>query len=246
VSYRTADNMLASVQDYHPGQPGSQELIWQATLGPSAVVFTSHPACSADGAGTLPGYWVGNAVLPRAAQWKSTLVAIYDLPEEDWMGFTHACFPTPAFDEYALRDNWAFARKGNGYLAVSSSLGLELVTKGEHAFHELRSPGRRPVWSCEMGGAASDGDFISFQGKILGLSVQYDGLSVDYTTPQGDRISFGYHQPLLVNEENIPLSGYPHYENPFTITPLNSGQMDIQYGETVLRLDFQSPPAMEP
>ena len=64
-----------------------------------------------------PNFWHGNYVLPRVAQWKDVLVAIHKLPEDDWMGFTHAYFPVYAFDEYALRERrerpqWAFAQKG--------------------------------------------------------------------------------------------------------------------------------------
>ena len=40
--------MLSSAQDYHPGAKGSREHIWQATLGPAAVVFVTHPANSSE------------------------------------------------------------------------------------------------------------------------------------------------------------------------------------------------------
>jgi len=43
ATYKTPDYMLCSAQDYHPGESGVQQHIWQATLGPDAVVFVSHP-----------------------------------------------------------------------------------------------------------------------------------------------------------------------------------------------------------
>ena len=58
------------------------------------------------------------------------------------LGFTHAYFPTAEFDEYAVRGNTAFARKDNGYVALTASQGLELVKQGRTAFRELRSYGR--------------------------------------------------------------------------------------------------------
>ncbi|MDI7277363.1 MAG: hypothetical protein QME94_15405, partial [Anaerolineae bacterium] len=109
VTYRTPDYMLSSAQDYRPGERGRAEHIWQATLGPAAVVFANHPACATDDEAHRPGFWVGNQVLPRVAQWKDVLIAIHNLPEGDWMGFTHAYFPTCAFDEHVLREGWAFA-----------------------------------------------------------------------------------------------------------------------------------------
>jgi hypothetical protein len=185
-----------------------------------------------------PGYWVGNASLPRVAQWKNTLIAIYDLPEQDWMGFTHAYFPVKAFDDYHLRDGWAFSRKGDGYLAITASQGIDLVKQGSQAFKELRSSRRKVVWVCHMGREALDGDFKSFQEKILDLPVQFGELSVKLSTLLGDELSFDFSHPFLVNGDEIPLSDYPHFESLYSSTPVNSKQMDIVYGDTVLRLDF--------
>jgi len=240
VAYRTPDYMLSSAQDYRPGGGGSQELIWQATLGPSATVFVTNPGCCFEEQGMAPGFWVGNAHLPRVAQWKNALVALYDLPAQDRMGFTHAYFPARAFDEYMLRDQWAFARKKDGYLAITSSQGVDLITQGAQAFKELRSPGRRVGWICHLGRAALDGDFSSFQEKVLRLPIQWDGLSVSFETLLGEQLSFGYSHPFLVNGNEVPLSGYPQYENPYTVTSLNAGKMDIRYNDIVLRLDFST------
>ncbi len=150
VAYRTPDAMLGSVQDYRKGEPGRWEHPWQATLGPRAVVFTSHPASMGRGEGHAPGFWLGNVTLPRVAQWKDTLFALYKLPDDDWMGFTHAYFPAFAFDDYVLRDNdggqtWAFARSGDGYLALTASTGLAWVTRGPGAYRELRAYGQETV-----------------------------------------------------------------------------------------------------
>jgi hypothetical protein len=238
VTYRTPDYHLSSAQDYLPGVSGSAEHIWQATLGPGATVFVTNPGSSYEGIGMAPGYWVGNASLPRVAQWKNTLIAIYDLPKQDWMGFTHAYFPVKAFDDYHLRDGWAFSRKGDGYLAITASQGIDLVKQGSQAFKELRSSRRKVVWVCHMGREALDGDFKSFQEKILDLPVQFGELSVKLSTLLGDELSFDFSHPFLVNGDEIPLSDYPHFESLYSSTPVNSKQMDIVYGDTVLRLDF--------
>ena len=238
VTYRTPDYHLSSAQDFLPGTVGSAEHIWQATLGPGAIVFVTNPGSSYEGTGMAPGYWVGNASLPRIAQWKNTLIAIYDLPEQDWMGFTHAYFPVKAFDDYHLREGWAFSRKGDGYLAITASQGIDLVKQGSQAFKELRSSRGEVVWVCHMGRKALDGDFRSFQEKILDLPVQFGELSVKLSTLLGDELSFDFSHPFLVNGDEIPLSDYPHFESLYSSTPLDSKQMDIVYNDTVLRLDF--------
>lgn len=238
VTYRTPDYMLCSAQDYRPGRPGYREHIWQATLGPTAVVFTTHPACVSESDACAPNFWLGNAVLPRVAQWKDVLIAVHNLPEDDWIGFTHAYFPVYAFDEYTLRDGWAFARKGEGYLALTASQGFDLIKRGFGAYRELRSYGQHNVWLCHMGRAAQDGDFSAFQEKVLALGVTFEGLSVHCTTLRGETLSFAWEGPLLRNGQEQPLAGFKHYENPYCVADLPTTQMEIRSQDYMLRLNL--------
>ncbi len=114
VTFKTPDFMLSAAQDYRHGEPGCQEHVWQATLGAGATIFVNHPVCATLDDARSPNFWRGNGVLPRVAQWRDALIALYRLPEDDWMGFTHAYFPVHAFDAYELRAGWAFAKKGDG------------------------------------------------------------------------------------------------------------------------------------
>jgi hypothetical protein len=178
VAYKTGDFLLCSAQSYHPGDPGGQNHIWQATLGSDAVVFVNHPTCMSEADTHRPNLWAGNGCLPRVAQWGDLLEAIYKLPEEDWLGFTHAYFPAVAFDEYTLQEGWAFARKGNGYLALWAAKGLEFITRGQTAYRELRSYGKDNLWICHMGQRLLDGDFLNFQKKILSMEISCEPLSI--------------------------------------------------------------------
>jgi hypothetical protein len=90
-----------------------------------------------------------------------------------------------------------------------------------------------------MGRAAEDGSFDEFQKKVLALDVQLEGLSATCETLRGDRLSFGWDAPFVVNEEEQPLAGFMHYEGPFSITELPASQMDIVYGEYAVRLHFE-------
>jgi hypothetical protein len=262
VTFKTPDYMICSAQDYRPGERGVQEHIWQATLSHDAVVFVTHPPCVAEDGSHRPNAWHGNVVLPRVAQWRETLIAIHHIPPRSdwfdharpdgyidpahprayvdpaWMGWTHAYFPTFAFDDYTLRQGWAFARVGNGYLALAAANGLTLITTGRNAFRELRSPGWPNIWVCMMGRATRDGDFATFQERVLALRVTFDRLRVDCETPRGDHITFGWEGPLLVNNEVKPLGGFKHYESPICTCELGAASMEITGWETVLRLDF--------
>jgi hypothetical protein len=240
VTYRTPDYMLCSAQDHKPGQKGAREHIWQATMGPDAVVFVNHPTCMSEADVRQPSFWCGNHTLPRVAQWKDALVAIHKLPDagRDWLGFTHAYFPVYDFDECGLQDNWAFARQGSAYLALAASQGIELIKSGPSAYRELRSHGQHNVWLCLMGRAELDGTFEEFLEKVRQLQFEVQGLTVQFATLRGDAVSFGWETPLLVNGEEQPLDEFKHYDGPFCTTEVGAPQMDINNGEYVMRLNF--------
>jgi len=241
VTYKTPDYMLASAQDYHPGEHGFQQHIWQATMGPDAVVFVTHPSKLSEDGSHRPNYWHGNYVLPRVAQWKDVLLAIHHLPEDDWLGFTHAYFPEYAFDEYVLKDNWAFARKGEGYIALYAAQGLERITSGQNAFRELRSHGRRNIWVCQMGRAALDGPFEEFQEKVLAAppQVELEDLKVTYHNLRGQRLEFGWEGHLLLDGEEQPITGFKHYESMYCEVEAPAEMMELKYLDWVLRLNFE-------
>lgn len=238
VTYKTPEAMLCSAQDYFPGERGRQEHIWQATLGPAATVFVNHPACSSESDARQPNFWAGNAVLPRVAQWKDVLIALYKLPEDDWMGFTHAYFPLHAFEEYKLDGGWAFARVGDGYLALGTSQGLDLIRTGRTAFRELRAYGREQVWLCHLGREALDGSFETFQEKVCALPLAFEGHEVRFTTLRGEALAFGWQAPFTRDGQQQPLSGFMHYEHPFAGSKYPSTEMVVGYGEDLLRLNF--------
>jgi hypothetical protein len=245
ATYKTPDYMLCSAQDYRAGEAGYQQHIWQATLGTDAVVFVTHPPCVSEEGSHRPNFWHGNVVLPRAAQWKDVLIAVHRLPEDDWLGFTHAYFPTTEFDEHAVREDadghwWAFAQKGDGYLALTAAQGLELITYGDNAYRELRSHGRHNVWFCQMGRTAKDGSFGEFQEQVLALKPDFGELSVQSATLRGETVAFGWEGPLLVDGKEQPITGFKHYENPYCVADWPAEQMDIRLGEQVLRLEFGS------
>jgi hypothetical protein len=238
VTYKTPDYMLCSAQDWHPGEKGYQQHIWQATLGPLATVFTTHPTCSAEDGSHRPNYWHGNETLPRVAQWKDLLIAIYNLPADDWMGFTHAYFPVHAFENFDVREGWAFGRVGDGYIALTAARGIELQTRGDNAYRELRSEGTSNVWLCHMGRKAVDGSFEKFIANVLALPVKFGQSNVELTSLRGEPVSFGWKGAFKVGGKLKKLSGFKHYDSPYCKANLNADTMEIRYGLDVLKLHF--------
>jgi hypothetical protein len=238
AAYRTPDYLLASAQDYRPGQRGRHEHLWQATFGPDAVVFTTHPACISEHPANQPGFWLGNAVLPRLAQWKDLLVAVYALPADDLLGFTHAYFPIYAFEEYAIDEYWAFARVGDGYLALTAANGLEWVKHAPDGYRELRSYGAQNIWLCQMGRAAQDGTFAQFQEQVRAMRLDWGDGSVTCETLRGEHLSFGWQGPLTVNGQEQALAGFKHVENPYCTAEFPASSMEIEFQGTAMRLSL--------
>lgn len=154
ITRRTPDYMLSAAIDYRPGTMGIQEHLWQATLGPEAVVFTTYPGNSQEHGNARPNFWAGSARLPRVAMIDRTVFCLYRFEPGVGLGFSHAYFPTAMLDEYRIAGMWAFARKGAGYLALCGDGDLVLTGTGYHAAQELRSRGSGQVWMCYAGRSA--------------------------------------------------------------------------------------------
>ncbi|MCX7045300.1 MAG: hypothetical protein NTX50_07455 [Candidatus Sumerlaeota bacterium] len=149
-----------------PGGAGYQQHLWHATLGRDCHVFVNHPGASFDKSESRPGYWYGNGVIPRLSQRGDTLMEIFDIPESHPIPFTHAHWPSNAFDRQEIRGQWAFGMKGDGCIALWCSQPLQPFSDIMTG-RELRAMGRRAAWVCVCGSAKESGGFEAFIKKCL-------------------------------------------------------------------------------
>ena len=106
---------------FQPGVYGYQQHLWYAALSNEAVVFVTHPGSDTDFDSMRPGYWYGNGVMPAVLQKGAILGAIYQIPENHPIRFTHTFFPKCKFEQTEQNGNWLFAKNKQGYLALWSS-----------------------------------------------------------------------------------------------------------------------------
>ena len=241
-TYRTPDYMLSSAQDYRPGYGGDQQHIWQATLGPDAVCFTTHPARRE---GPSPNYWTGSGTLPRVAQVENVVMAVYNVDTRpglyvtNRLRFTHAWLPRDRFDELIEQDGWILARRGDGYLALRSQQPYRWQTEpGEDQGREVLAPGKQNIWICELGRRAVDGEFNRFVGRIVGAELFFGRLHVRYESPSQGRLEFGWRGPLRQNGVDVPLGGYPRYDNAYAQAGFPAREIAIHHRDQVLELDW--------
>jgi hypothetical protein len=91
-TFKTPDYMLSTAQDYRKGYGGDQQHIWQATLGPDAVCFTTHPARIE---GVTPNYWAGWIAAARGAIQECSVI-VYNIEKIPALyvpirSFLHTC-----------------------------------------------------------------------------------------------------------------------------------------------------------
>lgn len=238
-TYRTASAMLSAAQSYRPGKPGYQQHPWQATFGPDAVVFTSHPG--SDDETARPNFWAGNGILPRVAQHQHVLICIHHVPASDPFPFSHAYFPRHAFDEVEQRGQWVFGRKGAGYIGLYSQHPPRWLADQHDPAHptvELRADAPTNAWLVELGEESAWGSFAQFIAAVSGAPVVFAGLDVTYDSPSLGRVQFGWHGPLRVAGEHVELHSYPRFLNPYCQAEFGARQYTIRYGDDTYTLDF--------
>ena len=235
---RAPNVMLSCAQDYRPGMAGYQQHIWQATLGPDALVFTNHPGSASET--SRPDFWAGNGILPRAAQHEHVLVCVHHVPADHAFPFSHAFFPRAAFDEVVERAPWTFARKGDGYVALYSQHPTQWHADATGATSELRAAAADNIWICEVGSRADGKDFAQFVQAITAAPVRCDGLSVRFQSPSAGELRFGWQEPLVVAGKQRALHDCPRFDNAYCQAPFLARQIEIQHGARRLSLNFDT------
>ncbi|HQE81503.1 MAG TPA: hypothetical protein PLM14_00800 [Candidatus Hydrogenedentes bacterium] len=245
-TYRTPNYMLSTAQDYRKGYGGDQQHIWQATLGPDAVCFTTHPARDRQRSET-PNYWAGSSTLPRAAQLKNVSIVVYNIAEGHALympndfDFTHAWVPKDKFDEVIERDGWLFARKGDGYLAFRSQHPYTWQDKpGIDENREIIVQGRKNFYICELGRRATDGSFKAFRDHIAAARVSYRGLNVTYDSPSQGHLEFGWRGPLKQNGKTVPLHESMRYDNAYGQVQFPAETVEFRLGDNWLRMNWNT------
>lgn len=192
---------------------------------------------------------MGNGRQPRTAQYKNVLIALYDISryksaprplEMRHYAFTHAYFPKWAFDEVVELDGWVFGRIGNGYVALYSNLPYQWVMTGPDAGQEFVAPGYANAWICQLGRASVDGTFEEFISAIRDADLRVSDLNVTYDAPGIGEVKFDWKDGLIVGGQEIPLSGYPRFDNPYAHVDFGRGHYLITYAGKLLELEFET------
>lgn len=161
-AFKTGEYILSSAYDFRPGTPGYQQHVIHAYFKPTAMVWINHPGERHLHGSGRPSFWAGNGRLPRVWQYRGLAVAIYRLPENDEIDYTHAYFPVTEFDEIYAKGNWFYGKSGDAYVGIYADGGLELRMNGPNKERELISKGRENLWLLRVGNQVEYRDFDDF------------------------------------------------------------------------------------
>jgi hypothetical protein len=257
-THRCRDFCLSCAQDYRPGYGGDQQHIWQAALSEQAVVFTTHPGSYGDGS---VSYWTGSGVLPRAVLVDRAVICSYRIHarpaiyHRNRLFFSHAWFPTAAFDEVRRHGRWVFGRSGTGFVGLFCSRStewrhfseaLEAVDRSTASEPGLSPPpnelvawGRRMVWVCEVG-TARDGDFDVFCAGLAARHIVIRGNRVRYETRSGARLRMRWRGVVRLGQHVVQSRNYPRYESPFVSMEFGGGHAVVACGGVRHPIDWQN------
>jgi hypothetical protein len=267
--WRNDQVSLSTVLDHRFGQMRDQIHTWQAAVAPGALVFTTHPVTDIPESDSWsddakPGYWTGEASIPRSAQHERTGISIYqpswDETTDDllwgifgYRDFTHAYVPQDRFDQVVRDGGWTFAAKDDGYIALWSWRTPEWrpsdpavnPTDGQTQPFDLVAPGGPDnVWIVEVGDAEESGSFEDFMAGITASEpvVERDdeGFTVAWTSPTSGAVTFGSTDPFTVEGEEVAIDEFPRHESDWGTVDRLSTSFDLRDDEAWLELDFES------
>ena len=257
---------LASVVDHRFGEMRDQVHSWVAQIDADALVFTTHPVTGADkstdwASDGKPGYWTGEASMPRSAQFERTGIHIYQ-PAWDantdallwavfgYRDYTHAFVPQDRFDEVMQSGNWTFVRKGDGYIALWSwrepswrvyDPAVNATDGMVKPFDLLAKGGPDNVWIVEVG-EGSAASFGAWQASVLAnepvVERSPDGFTVGWTSPSSGALGFGSTAPFTVQGNVQPLADFPRHESSFGTVDRLATHYRVGTRRAQLDLDF--------
>jgi hypothetical protein len=264
-AYRDAKVSLATVVDHRAGDMRDQAHAWQAAIDHDALVFTNHPVTPPDESTEWrddgrPGYWTGEASMPRSAQFERTAVHLY-LPNWDesldplvwavfgYQPFTHAYVPQDHFDGVVQDGHWTVATKGGAHIGLWSwrAPAFRTYDPAVHATRDMVLPfdlvaegGPDNVWIVEVG-TDDDGDLDAFVASLTANEpevVRDDaGFAVSWTSPSAGTVAFSSTGPFVVDGDEQPLGDFARHDGPWGTVEHLATRYSLDSGSSTWTVD---------
>lgn len=188
---KSLNERFHGTSSFEPGVYGYQQHLWYSALDNECVVFTNHPGSAADLTEMRPGYWFGNGVFPAIAQRGNVLGAVYVIPDDHPIPFTHVFWPAAKFTANLLDGCWLFGKKGTGYIGLWCS-GKPIAADTVLTGCEYRISGPQCAYYCVCG-SEREFTFPEFMAHCKAQRPDYDAKSRTLTAEDGFQLTFTAH-----------------------------------------------------
>ncbi|HEX7132130.1 MAG TPA: hypothetical protein VF228_06110 [Iamia sp.] len=268
-AWRSPQVSLASVVDHRFGEMRDQAHAWKAQIDADALVFTNHPVTDVDQSTEWrddgePGYWTGEASMPRSAQHERTAIHIYqpawDESTDDllwavfgYQPYTHAYFPQDRFDDVGQLGGWTFGAKDGGYIALWSWRSptwrehdpAVVATDGmTQPFDLVAEGGPDNVWIVEVGTEDEYPTLDAFFDAVSASEPEVErteaGFTVAWESPSAGAVAFGSEGAFTVAGDEVSLGEFPRHESPFGTTDHLDRTFTLEPDGSRLALDFEA------
>ena len=118
-----------------------------------------------------PGYWNGNGIMPAVSVQKGMIGAVYSVPDDHPIAFTHLYIPSDRFARSVVDGHWIFLAEGKGQLGIWTSCRGEPY-EDEMASSELRFMARKTAYLV-VAGRAEEQTFEGFMSKLKHMEVSF-------------------------------------------------------------------------
>ncbi|PAE38037.1 hypothetical protein [Bacillus sp. 7884-1] len=235
-TYRKANYILSTAQNYYPGTFGDQHHIWQATLNKDISIFSTHPGAPIfdDNARNFsPSYWVGNGIQPHSAQFENVHLSIYKVDqrkgfmERHRIEFTHAHFPIDRFEQAHIEGKYAFGTKECVHVALIG--GSDLVVNPNDRY-DLIQHGKTTYWIFEV--SDSGESYEQFQKRIKQTNIHFEKLTLKY-----GKYKLKYKDGLYVDGKRME-DQYKRLESPYGNFDRGANEIELKCKGHRLTLNF--------
>ena len=221
-----------------------------------SVFLLKHPS----GEGDKWKRWRNASPYEQVFQHKGTLLALYNIPEDDPHPFIDGPLEYPVYSATAQRDGWWFFHTGPMLFGIYATGELYETDEKRTAYQHygkmaevkvLRSDGRRKAVIVQTApldpfeGGSPEAELASFSKAVLDrtrLKIDVDGdqPQLRYRNLAGDTIYVQYDGLRKVNEQVFSTDDWPLLENPWMHQDVHGGNLVLRHRTAERMYDFDA------
>jgi hypothetical protein len=191
---------------------------------------------------TNPNKWNSASPYEQTCQHKDALIVLYNVEKGAKQPHIDGFFPKNLDQRIVDSTGWIFCRAGRTYVALYPLRHYTWIE--EEVNWRLRSTELKNGFVVQAGAERTYGSFDAFIAAMrkarLRKEISRGAVSVDYTTPGGDRMKFTYGGDRIVNGKKVDFKTYGLFNGPYVTGKVGSGIITLQYKGKRRILDFNS------